>query len=134
MAVIGVFAQAHIGDYQQIGNRLFDCTDGLLHDSFIQVSLAPDRVFVLRYAEQYHCGDSESVDFLAFAHRAIDRQLRDTGHGRDRLCLVFSRSDKERVDKISRLKRRFANQVSQFVISTQSSRPISREIHVALQI
>jgi len=92
------------------------------------------RRLYVRDTEQDHRGNSQGVNLLTLPHGPLHRQLRDAGHRRNRLRLVLARADKQRVDKISRLQRGFANELSQSLVAPQSSRPINRKIHVALQV
>ncbi|GIV82293.1 MAG: hypothetical protein KatS3mg051_1647 [Anaerolineae bacterium] len=65
--VIGVFAQAHIGDDQHIGVDVLDGADCLLHDAFAGEILCPLRVLVSGQAEQDHRGDVQRRDLINLA-------------------------------------------------------------------
>src|SRR5262249_16121407 len=60
---------------------------------------------------------------------AIHRELRHPGHGRHWLSLVFSRSDKNRIDEVLGTQRGFAHQLPDFLVTTQSSRTVGGKVH-----
>ena len=65
MAVAGVFAQAHVGDHEQIELRFANRFDRALHGAMRGSRLRAGLVLVFRQAEQNHAGNSQVRDFAA---------------------------------------------------------------------
>src|SRR4051812_25914871 len=75
MPMTRVFAVAHVGDDQQIGQLPLDRPNRPLDDSAVVISAARVLVLVGRYAEEKHATDPKRNDFLAFLHQTFYRKL-----------------------------------------------------------
>ena len=59
MSVRGVFAEADIGNYDQVWCRLFDRANRLLHDSVLRIRLGCAFIFYVGNAEQQNGVNAE---------------------------------------------------------------------------
>src|SRR5262249_36629796 len=110
MAMVGVFAEANIGDDQQAQFRLANGFDGALHNAVFSQRTCTSRVFRFRESEKDHPGDAEVLDFAAIFGNAVGRLLEYAGHGTDLLSDAAAWADKHWIDKACGGEARFANQ------------------------
>ena len=86
VAVVGVLAQADVGDHHQVGHRLLDRPHRLRHDAVVAIRLRAGGVLLLGNAEQDHRRNAEVAHRPALLDGAVDRQLRDARHRRRPDC------------------------------------------------
>ena len=132
VAVVGVLAQADVGDHHQVGQRLLDRAHRARHDAVVAVRLRAGRVLLLRNAEQDHRRDAEIAHRAALLHRLVDRQLRDARHRADRLRHPRARHDEQRQDELVDAQPRLAHHAAQRLVAPQPARSIGREFHQRL--
>ena len=100
MTVIGVFAQANVGDYVGIGRRFFDCSHRLLNRLIGRSGLRPGSVLLIGNAEEQDGFDPRLVRFLRLFDSHIDRHLVDTWHWLDWSSDTGAVDDEHRVDEL----------------------------------
>jgi hypothetical protein len=74
VAVVGVLAEADVGDRQQFGRRVFDCPQRLLHDAAVAQRVAADVVLLSRDAEQNDPPQPQPHSLPGFLGRHVRRQ------------------------------------------------------------
>ncbi len=97
--VAGVFAEADIGNHQQIQFRLANRLHRTLHRDHARsaASLASASLFSGR-PKRNHAGIPRSGDFAAFLHNLIDRLLKNSRHRTHFVAHFGARAGKHRVD------------------------------------
>ena len=98
MAMVRVFAQADIGDDDQVGRGGLDGAHGLLDDAVRRKILQADGIFGRGDAEEHHGRNAQRNNFARFGGQLIDGKLVDAGHGtrwrRARPCRGSRRADR----------------------------------------
>ena len=102
MAVLHVFAQAHVGDDQQRRQFFFQQPHGLLDDAVLGIGAGGFRVFVVRNAEQQNRRNAERVGANGLAQQFIGRKLEHAGHGVDGAAEFFAGADEQRQHELRR--------------------------------
>ena len=100
--VIGVLAQAQVGDHEQLGVSLLDRAGRQLHDAVIVVRARALGVFGRGDPEQQHGGDAELGSAARLNHGRGDREPVDPGQRPDRLAPIQPLGHEQRVDEIGR--------------------------------
>jgi hypothetical protein len=80
MAVVSIFAQAHIGYDQEIWCRLFNDTDCFLNYAVISIGLGSTCVFVVRETKEEHSRNAELRDLGDFLRQSVQRQVEYAWH------------------------------------------------------
>ena len=75
VAVVGVFAEADVGDDDEIEIRFADGFDGALDDAVCAGGAGAGGVFRFGKAEENDAGDAELFDFAAFFDELVDGLL-----------------------------------------------------------
>ena len=132
VAVVGVLAQAGVGDHQQVRGLVLDGPYGFLHHAAVGVSFRAYRILGLGDAKQDHARDAQAPDDLGLPGRAVHRELRDAGHGGDGLLLVPPRADEQRIDEVPRTQRGLAHEIAQQAGPSKSSWPGYGKCHGCL--
>ena len=109
MAVIGVFAQTHIGDDEQIQRLVLDGANRLGNDAMGVVSAAAYGVFALGYAEKNHRRDPEIDDLATLLHEHVHRHLIGSRHGGDLPAHSRAGTREQGQDQVVRSEPAFAN-------------------------
>ncbi len=112
VAVVGVFAQAHVGDDDEVGHGRFNRPNRLLHNAVVGKVFQADGVFEGRDAEEDDGGDVQGNGRFRFAHRLGYRQLGDARHGGNGRTAVAV-PHKQRVNQIIRREMGFAHHAPQ---------------------
>jgi hypothetical protein len=86
VTVIGVLAEADVGDHAQLGDGLLHRGHAALDDSIRRVGAGAARVLRRGNAEEDHARDAEVMDELHLVHQLIHAQTEDAGHGGHRLA------------------------------------------------
>ncbi len=100
VAVVGVFAEADVGDNEKLWQPVFEGASGLLDDAVRIEVFKSHRVFRGGEAKKDHGRNAQSGCFGRFRDRIINRKLVDTRHGWNGAADVSTVSDKEGVNKI----------------------------------
>ena len=103
MAVVGVFAQANIGDDQtdfSLALRMASMARCTTPSAAMRAGAA--RIFLLGQPEQNHARNAERFDFAAFFDNLIGGLLKHAGHGADFLAHFLPGADKHRIDQALR--------------------------------
>ena len=118
--VVGVLAQAQVGDHDQLGVRLLDRAGGELDDAVIVVIGAGALgVLVRGDPEQDHGGDAERGGAARLGHRLGDREPVDPRHRPDRLASLDALGHEQRVHEVGRGELRLAHEPAQLVRGPQ---------------
>ena len=88
--VVGVLAEAHVGDQEQLGLGLLDRGARELHDALVVPGRGAPPVLVGGEPEEQHTGEAELLRAAGLGDRAADRKALDAGHRLDRLALSFA--------------------------------------------
>ncbi len=110
VAVIGVFAEAHVSDDEHSGQFVFDGANRRLHRRFGIVGRRTDVVLLLREAEKQHAVDAVLDRRRRFAHRFVDREVEHAGHRRDFTSHAFAFAHKQRKHQHFRRQPRLAHE------------------------
>jgi len=131
MAVAHIFAQANVGDHDQLRTFRFDRSQRLLNNSVFCVSAARFLILTRWDAEKQ---DRLQPKILSAA-RSIDNlfhwQLKNSRHTADRPALVQFFADEQRQNKIVNGQMRFPDEVSQGRGTPQATRPMNQSSHRA---
>src|SRR4030095_3133424 len=131
--MIGVLAKADVGNDHHLWDLLLDSADRLLHHAIVRVSLASHGIFFFRNTEENDCRNAERADLRAFLCSTVNGQLRDSGHGRDRLRSIFSRAHEYRINQVVWLESSLSNQCAHISVPPESPWTIDWEVHPKLQ-
>ena len=104
MAMIGVFAEAHVGDDDEIGRGVLNGADGAWNDRRLSLKLSlPRQSLHFGDAEEDHGGNAQLGDFFGF-RRQLDRPSVAKSPGMDLIGICWSRPwrDEERIDEVVR--------------------------------
>ena len=93
VAVRHIFAQADVGEDEQVRVVALEGADGALHDAVVGIRAGRLFVFAFRQAEQQHGGDAERGDLLGFGAQGVNRELGHAGQRRDRAPLAALRRE-----------------------------------------
>ena len=111
MAVLHVFAQADIGDDEQLGQLLLQQPHGLLDDAVGGVGAGGFGVFAVGNAEQQHGRHAQLVRAGRLAQQFIRRKLEHAGHGGDGPAQLAARADEQRQDQLGDVQLRLPHQL-----------------------
>ena len=92
VAVVGVFAKAHVGQQQQAWHRFLERGQGALNDAVIGVGVRAEGVLMVGNAEQNDAGDAQIPNLPALLNRPVNRQLGNARHRADRIAHPRSRA------------------------------------------
>ena len=126
VAVIGVFAEAQVGDHQELGRDSPGDPDRLLDDAVIARGGRAACVFVLRDSEQEDRRDAQLGRFGDRFAEPVERELVLAGHRRDFTPEVLAVIDEKRIDQVVDGKTRFADQVAQSRMTAEAAWPMKR--------
>ena len=122
VAVAGVFAQADVGDHEQIELGFANRFDRKLHRAGCRGGFRAGFVLVLGQAEKNHGGNAEVGDFAALFDDLIGRLLENARHGADFRAHFGARARKHRIDQAAGRKLRFADEPAQRFGAAQAAR------------
>ena len=126
MAVIGVLAEAQVGDHQQPGRRLPGDPDGLLDDPVVAERGRPPRILVLGDAEQE---DRRDAQLGRLGHRLaqpVERELILPRHRRDLPPQALPVVDEQRVDQVIHGQPGLAQHLAESRMAAEPSGPVQR--------
>jgi len=123
VAVVGVFAQAHIGDEHQVELGCLEGPQGLGHDALGVVSATANRVLVGGYAKEDDGRNAQARHLPALLHQLIDGELAIARHGGDFAAHPRARTDEERQDQILAPQVGLADHLAQKRVGTQAAGP-----------
>src|SRR6516162_6203593 len=98
MSVVGVFAEAKIGDHQKASGSFLGNPYGFLNNSIISRRGSAARVFVLGNAEEQYCWDAQLGGRRDGFAKPVERQLILARHRRTLSSQVFAVIHEERID------------------------------------
>jgi hypothetical protein len=133
MAVLHVFAQAHVGDDEQRRQFFFQEPHGLLDDSIFGIRAAGFRVFAVRNAEKQNRRDAERMRANGLAQKFIGRKLEYAGHGGDGAADFSSGTNEQRQHELRRAQMGFGHELPQRRRLAQPARAICRKLSNGLQ-
>ena len=112
VAVVGVLAEADVGDHGQAGHLRLDRGDGLLHGAVGAPGAAALSVLVVGQAEQQHRGHAQFMKGARLFDGAVDGHAADAGHRLDRLAARLAEQHEERLDQVLGRKAGLAHEVA----------------------
>ena len=110
MAVVGVLAQARVGDRDERDLEVAQATQGLLHDAVRRPRTRPVRVLGIGQAEQQHAADAQLGQGERVADGLVGRHALDPGKRVDRLADVATGADEHRRDEHRGIETRLAHE------------------------
>jgi hypothetical protein len=131
MAVTGVFAEAHVRNEDQFFSsfRLLKSMQRLLHNSVFLPGPRSLLILGFRQPEEKQAAHPQPRRFFGFAHRFVDRDVEDAGHGAHRAPHTPARANKERVNQVAGLNCGFAHQRAQGFAAPQAAHAHLRKTH-----
>ena len=123
MAVVGVLAQARIGDRHDRHIEIPDACERLLHDPVLARGGRSPRVFGLRQAEQDHATNTEIRQASRFLGREVRRHPEHAGHRFDRRPDARPGLDEQRGHQHGRIETGLTDQCPQGRRPSQSTWP-----------
>ena len=111
LSVVGVFAQAEVGDHQDLGCDMLGDFDGLLHDPVITTGGRAVCVLLLWDAEEEDCRNAQLGRLDYGVTKPVQGDLKLAGHRRDFPAQVLAVINEERIDQIVSGEPRFADHV-----------------------
>ena len=124
MAVIRVLAEAHVGDDDELRQRVLERADRLLYDTVVGEALESVRILGARDPEQEDGFHAERVELPRLGREPVDRALVDPGHRRHGPTNVIAGDDEERLDEVAGLERRLTNEIAQRRGTAEPTRPL----------
>ena len=112
MAVVGILAQAHIGNHDQAGHRLLEGAHGLLHGACRAIGFLPQRIFGLWQAKQQYRWNAMVYHALGLLHGLIHREVVLPWHRGDFLAYVMPWDHKQGQNKFAWRQARFLHQAA----------------------
>ena len=98
MTMLGVFAQANVGNDNQLGIFFLNQLAGLLYRLVHIPAAAADSVLVGRYAEEQDCGNTQLYNLVNAFHNAVDGPVIVAGQRFNFMFNVFTGNDEKRID------------------------------------
>ena len=132
VAVVGVFAKAHVGQQQQARHRFLEIGQGALNDAVIGIGVRAEGVLVVGNTEQNDAGDAQIPNLPAFFNRPVNRQLGNARHGTDRIAHPGAGYDEQRHDEVVDAELGFSHHASQRLGTSQAARAVGRKGHAVL--
>ena len=129
VAMAHVFAQADIGDGDQLRTFCFDRPQRSLNNSIFCVSARGLFVFLFRNAEEQDSLQSEVLSGARLIGNLFYRQLENPGHACDRPALIDFLADKQRQNKIVCIQLCLADEISQSMGTPQAARTMHQSSH-----
>ena len=123
VAVIGVFAQADVGDDQHLRQLALERPDRRLHGRLRIVSGRPDVVLLIRQPEEQHAPDAVRPRRPRLCHRLVDREVEDAGHRADLPAHAFTGADEQREHQRVGRETGFADERPHGVGSAEPAKP-----------
>ncbi len=100
VSVVSVFAEADIGHYREFRGLVFQLLDSSLNDAILGMGTGAHGILLLRQTEEDDGIHPKLQTFLCLVCQLVHTHPEDTGHGGDFFPFVFSRHDKEGIDKL----------------------------------
>ncbi len=113
MAVVGIGAEADIGDDDDLREIRLDAPYRLLHDPVRRERFRRAGVFRLRQAEEQHARHARSHRLLDRVRQAIDGEMVDAGHRADLLAHIEAVRDEEGQDELRRMQPRLLHEAAE---------------------
>ncbi|MNI64743.1 hypothetical protein D3C73_1202050 [compost metagenome] len=129
VAVIGKFAQAGIGNDQQIGIPFFDQARRFLHNPVIRKSGGADGILRFRNTEQQNRRNTQRRDLIHLSLQHIQRKMINARHRADLILHPCSISHKYRLDKIQRIQHRLPHHSANTGCTAQTAVPGNWKTH-----
>ena len=126
MAVVGVLAEAEVGDHEQVGRLPLGEPDRLLDDPVVARGGRAARILVLGDAEEDDRRDPQLGDLGDRLAEPVERELVLAGHRRDLAAEVVSVVDEQGIDQVVDGQLRFADQVAEPGMAAEPAGPVER--------
>jgi hypothetical protein len=128
VAVFHVFAEADVGDDEEVGQFLFEQAHGLLDNAVDGVGAGGFGVFFVGNAKEQNGGHTGGVGVGGVAEEFVGRELKDAGHGGDGAAEFASAADEERQDELRGVQLGFADEAAQGGAGAQAPGPVSGKL------
>ena len=125
VAVRGVFAEADVGDDDQMRHLALDRADGALHRRVGVGGFRAGRILAVGQAEEQHAEDAICLRRRRFLDGFVDRQVEDARHGADLAPYATAFADEERQDEAVGRQPRLAHEAADRLAAAQAPRPSS---------
>ena len=129
VAVVGVFAQADIGDHDEIELGFANAIDGTLDDAVLLQRTFATRILCFRQSEKDDAGNSEAFYSAAVFDDAVGGLLKDSWHRADFLANGSSRAHEHGIHKACGRETRFANETAKEFRFSQTARTVNGKTH-----
>src|SRR6185437_11737717 len=129
MPVIGVFAEANVGNYKQFRPCFTNCLDSPLHHARSDIAFASLFIFVLRQPKKDHRRNAQVRDFAYFLKELIDGLLCNTRHRAHINAHALPGTHEHWVNQSCGRRPGLANEIPNRFAAPQTSRPVSRKTH-----
>jgi hypoxanthine phosphoribosyltransferase len=126
-----VLAQADVGDGDQIGAFRFDRPQRFLDNAIFCISTGGLFIFLFRNAEKQDSLYSKILSSTRFIGNLFHRQLKDSGHARDRPTVIQFFTYKQRENEIVNAQLCLADEISQSGRTPQAARAMQQSSHEA---
>jgi hypothetical protein len=123
--VVGVLAEAHVGDEHEAGGGAANRLQRPRHDAVGAGRTAAARILALRDAEEEDRGYPEIGQAAALLRRPIDGQLGHARHRVDRLLDAPARHDEQRLHELFDRDTRLAHEAPERLAPPQAPRAVS---------
>ena len=129
VAMVGIFAQAHVGDDDDVAVRRFDRPNRLLDDAIGREIFCPHAVFLIRDTEKEDGRDVQPTDFINLTRQLVNGQPVLTRHGANFTACIRSVLDEKWIDEVVDGERCLLHHVAQCGGVAQAARPDDRKCH-----
>ena len=129
VAMIGVFAQADVGDDEQFQVGLSNALDGALHNALRAERTCSARVLRFWQAKKNDRRNPERFHLPALLQDLVGGLLENVRHRADFLTHVLPRADKHRIDQACGREARLANHAAKRFRAPQTPRPMRGKTH-----
>ena len=127
--VAHVFAEANVGDDEQVGTFRLDRADCLLHDAILRIGAGSALVLFVRQAEKEDSAEPGLRGADGFAGDLVRRDLLDPGHAADGAAALDFLANEKRKDEIVRREDGLAHEVAQRGGAAQTARAVNQFPH-----
>src|SRR5947207_2483272 len=127
--MVGVLAEANVGDHQQIQVGFANSLDRTLHHALRTQRACGARVFCFWKPKEDHRRNPKRLDFPALFDNLIRRLLVNPRHRADFLAHILPGTHKHRVDQASRTQARFADHAAKRFGAAQTPGPMRGKAH-----
>ena len=127
--VVGVLAQADVGDHRQLGCACADRAHAALHDAVVVPGARAVGVLAVGKTEQQHAGAACLGDAERLLGEQVGGQVALAGEARDRAVDPLALDDEQGLHEVGRVEARLADDPADRLAAAQSSEARGRKGH-----